>query len=161
MPGGKKVPIKGSQKVPLPNATVLAPAPPDERLEVTVRVRPRNPLPAASSMLKPNAQISAITHEEYEKNYAADAKDMTAVKKFAERHNLYVVRESPVRRTVILSGNVADMNDAFGVNLKTYEYPGGTYRGRTGAVKVHAISDTMLRESVVRPLAARTHHATA
>ena len=62
---------------------------------------------------------------------------------------------------MILSGSVADMNDAFGVNLKTYEYPGGTYRGRTGAVKVHAISDTMLRESVVRPLAARTHHATA
>ena len=167
MPGGKKVPIKGSQKVPLPNATVLAPAPPDERLEVTVRVRPRNPLPTASSMLKPNAQVSAITHEEYEKNYAADAKDLAAVKKFAQRHNLYVVRESPARRIVILSGSVADMNDAFGVNLKTYEYPGGTYRGRTGAVKVPAELKNVV-EGVFgldnRPVAKRhsiIHHAAA
>jgi len=167
MPGGKKVAIKGSQKVPLPNATVLAPAPPDERLEVTVRIRPRNPLPAVSSMLKPNAQVSAITHEEYEKNYAADGKDMAAVKKFAQRHNLYVVRESAARRTVILSGSVTDMNAAFDVDLQTYEYPGGTYRGRTGRIKVPAELKNVI-EGVFglddRPVAKRhsiIHHAAA
>jgi kumamolisin len=36
----------------------------------------------------------------------------------------------------MLSGTVADFQQAFGVALQTYAYPGGTYRGRVGAVHV-------------------------
>ena len=34
-------PLKGSEKAPLPNARVLGPADPQERLEVSVIVRPQ------------------------------------------------------------------------------------------------------------------------
>jgi kumamolisin len=56
------------------------------------------------------------------------------VESFARAHKLLVKAKSAARRTVILSGPVAAMNQAFGVELKEYEHPSGTYRGRTGAI---------------------------
>ena len=43
-------------------------------------------------------------------------------------------RSTPARRTVVLSGTVAQFNAAFGVDLQRFEHPGGSYRGRTGNV---------------------------
>jgi kumamolisin len=139
MASKKLVSIPGSRKQPLKNAKVVAPAPSDERLEVTVRVRPRNPLPKAQDMLKlSGAPLQQLTHAQYEARYGADAKDIALVRKFAKEHNLNVVRESAARRSVILAGTVTDFNQAFGVSLKTYAYPHGTYRGRTGSIQIPA-----------------------
>jgi len=52
------------------------------------------------------------------------------VKAFAAAHGLAVVQEHAGRRTVILSGTVAQFNAAFGVDLQNYEHDGGSYRGR-------------------------------
>ena len=38
----------------------------------------------------------------------------------------------------MLAGTVADFNKAFGVNLKTYAYDKGTYRGRIGTIQIPA-----------------------
>jgi kumamolisin len=133
----KMVSIPGSKKKPLREAKVIAAAPSDERVEVTVRVRPKNALPKAQDMLTASGgPLPQLTHKQYEERYGADAKDLASVRKFAEQHNLNVVRESAARRSVILAGTVVDLNKAFGVSLKTYAYPGGTYRGRTGSVKI-------------------------
>jgi kumamolisin len=139
MASKKMVPIPRSRKQPLKDAHVVAPAPSDERLEVTVRVRPKNALPKAEDMLQiSGTPLKQLTHEQYEGRYGAAAKDFALVRKFAREHNLGVVRESAARRSVILAGTVTDMNRAFGVSLKTYAYPNGTYRGRTGPVKIPA-----------------------
>jgi kumamolisin len=135
----KLVPIAGSKKTPYRNAQVIASAPSDERLEVSVRIRPKNSLPTAEDMLQPsNGPLQQLTHDEYEKSYGAASQDLGLVSKFAKDNNLSVVRQSAARRTVILAGTVQDMNRAFGVDLKTYEYPGGTYRGRIGDVCIPA-----------------------
>ena len=139
MASKKMVAIPGSQRQPYRNARVVALAPSDERLEVTIRVRPKNSLPKAQDMLKLSTDpLSQLTHEQYEERYGADAKDLALVGKFAKVNNLAVVRQSTARRTVILAGTVQDMNRAFGVTLKTYAYAGGTYRGRTGGVRIPA-----------------------
>src|SRR6185312_5725149 len=57
-------------------------------------------------------------------------------RKFAAQHHLAVVRESPTRCSIMLAGSAADFTAAFGVDLQTYEYPGGTYRGRVGPVHI-------------------------
>jgi kumamolisin len=135
----KMVAIPGSQKKPLPNAKVIAPAPQDERLEVTVRLRPRTPLPSAADMLKPSAAPRQIlSHEDFEKRYGSTTKDFAEIRKFARANGLSVVRESSSRRSVMLSGTVEDFNKAFDVNLQTYSYPNGTYRGREGSVNIPA-----------------------
>jgi len=168
MPSKKMTSIPGSERQPLPGAHVVAPAPSDERFEVTVRVRPKNALPSAQEMLKlSSAPLEQLTHEQYEERYGAAKKDLALVKKFAEENNLSVVRESVPRRSVILAGTVADFNRAFGVSLKIYAYPAGTYRGRTGPVQIPAQLASVV-EGVFgldnRPVARRHHsgsHAAA
>jgi kumamolisin len=136
----KTVALRGSEKQPLPDARIIAPAPPDERLEVTVRLRPRTPLPDASSLLQPSRDPAPIlTRQAYNARYGADPKDIARVRRFASANHLTVVRASAPRRSVMLSGTVADFNKAFNVDLHTYEYPGGTYRGRVGAIQVPAV----------------------
>ena len=124
MASKKMVPIRGSQKQPLRDAHVIAPSPSDERLEVTLRVRPKNAMPKARDLLKSSAApVPQLTHEQYDERYGADAKDLASVRKFASEHNLNVVRESAARRTVILSGTVADLNRAFGVSSRPTPIP--------------------------------------
>src|ERR1700733_4632851 len=111
MASKKMVPIRGSQKQPVRDAHVIAPSPSDERVEVTLRVRPKNPLPKAPDLLKASAApVPQLTHDQSTARYGADAKDLGLVRKFASQHNLNVVRESASRRTVILSGTVANLN---------------------------------------------------
>ncbi|MGH6679384.1 MAG: protease pro-enzyme activation domain-containing protein, partial [Bradyrhizobium sp.] len=80
---------------------------------------------------RPDAHIK---REDFARQFGADPKDIEAVKRFANSHGLAVVQEDAARRTVILSGAVAQFNDAFGVDLEQFEHDGGSYRGRTGAV---------------------------
>ena len=136
------VSLPGSEREPLPQASVMAPADPKERLEVTVRVRPRQPLPSAEEMAAMAAQLPSerryMSAEEYEQQYGADPEDMKVVAAFAHHHGLHVVEESAARRSVVLSGTVQAAEAAFAVTLSDYEYPNGTYRGRTGPVSVPA-----------------------
>jgi kumamolisin len=75
-----------------------------------------------------------LTHEEYDQQFGADSTDIQAVKHFSNQHGLAVVAEHAGRRHVVLSGTVAQFNDAFGVELEQFEHPGGSYRGRIGAI---------------------------
>ena len=79
-----------------------------------------------------------LTREELTAAYGADPRDLTRIEDFAQAHGLTVTEVSPAKRSVVLSGTVAAFSDAFGVSLATYEYWGGTYRGRVGAVHVPA-----------------------
>ena len=116
MASKKMVAIPGSKKDPYRDARAVAPSPSDERLEVSIRIRPKNSLPEAQDMLKLSDEpLKQLSHEEFEGRYGADAKDLALVRKFAKENNLNVVRESAARRTVILAGTVQDLNRAFGV----------------------------------------------
>jgi kumamolisin len=131
--------IPGSKKLPFKNAKVVGPSPADERLEVTVRLRARNPLPNAADLLMPSHDVvTPMTQQEFENKHGADPADMDRIRKFAAEHNLAVTRADPSRRSIMLAGTVTDFNQAFGVKLKTYAYDRGTYRGRTGPVKIPA-----------------------
>jgi kumamolisin len=100
-------------------------------VDVTIRLQPRTPI-------KPGAELSIVSRKEFEQRHGADPKSIALVESFARAHKLLVKEKSAARRTVILSGPVAAMNQAFGVELKDYEHPSGTYRGRTGAIHLPA-----------------------
>jgi kumamolisin len=134
-------PLKGSERSPLPDSRVLGPADPTERLEVTVVVRPadRQGLKERMQSLA-NGERSAghLSRAEFARRHGASRADLDAVRDFAEAHGLAVVEEHAGRRALVLAGTVAQFDDAFGVELKHYSHPGGTYRGRTGPVHVPA-----------------------
>jgi kumamolisin len=77
-----------------------------------------------------------LSHEEFAATYGADPDDLEKVEDFAREHDLDVVEVNAAQRRVVLSGTVAALSTAFGVYLAQHEYPGGTYRGRTGPVHV-------------------------
>ena len=75
-----------------------------------------------------------MSREEFAREHGADPADFAKVRTFAEAHGLKVLQEHAARRTVILSGTVAQFSAAFGVQLHQMSYAGGTYRGRTGGI---------------------------
>lgn len=132
-----KHPLSGSERTALPGARSTGKSDPAERLEVSIIVRRR-----AAQELKDRVAKQAtgdksaghIKRADFAKQFGADPKDMAAVKTFATSHGLAVVQEDAARRTVILSGTVAQFNAAFSVDLQQFEHDGGSYRGRTGQV---------------------------
>jgi kumamolisin len=135
----KRNPLKGSERKPLPGARAVGNADPTERLEVSVLLRRRNGAALTERVQKLARLENAgghLSRQQFEAQFSADADDIAAVKKFAQAHGLVVVQEHPGRRTVVLSGTVAQFNAAFGVELQRFQYAGGSYRGRVGAVQL-------------------------
>ena len=132
---GMPNPLKGSERQPLPGAQTVGKANPEERLEVSVLLRRAN----AKALKERVEKLSKgagdyLSREAFEQQFGADSADIAAIRKFAAAHDLSVVREHVGRRTVVLSGTVAQFNAAFGVDLQRFEYAGGSYRGRLGSV---------------------------
>src|ERR1700730_12789220 len=139
-----KNPLVGSERKPLPGARSIGKADPGERLEVTLVLRHRQHEQLQERFRKIAAADKSertLTHEEYDQQFGADSTDIQAVKQFANEHGLAVVDEHAGRRHVVLSGTVAQFNNAFGVELEQFEHPGGSYRGRTGAIQLPAELD--------------------
>jgi kumamolisin len=139
------VPLRGSNRQAVRNAKRLGPAHPDERLEVTVRLRRRAPLAdfMADGSQKPS-QRNYLTRDQLESRHGADPAEIAKVEAYARQCGLAVVESSAGRRNVMLSGTVSAFNKAFGVTLEQWEHAGGTYRGRTGQVQIPADLDGLI-----------------
>jgi kumamolisin len=135
----KRFSLPGSERAPLEGAREIGPANPSEIVDVTIRLRSRagkKPIVDANEFTKPIKERTILSRKEFERLHGADPDSIARVESFAREHKLTVKEKSPARRTVILSGTVTAMNQAFGVELKQYEHPDGNYRGRTGAVQL-------------------------
>jgi kumamolisin len=137
----KRLSLAGSERAPMEGAQEIGPANPNETVDVTIRLRSRagkKPIVSADTYTKPIEKRTILSRKEFEKRHGADPESIALVEKFAHQHKLTVKEKSPGRRTVILSGNVTAVNEAFGVELKEYDHPTGKYRGRTGSIHLPA-----------------------
>jgi kumamolisin len=128
-------PLAGSERRPVAGAEPTGPADPKEIVDVTVLVRRR--AAADFERMASNAAATPSPHlsrDEFSKRFGADPQDIAKVEAFARQYGLRVVEESAARAMVRLSGTVAQLQSAFGVELKTFANEQGSYRGRTGAV---------------------------
>jgi kumamolisin len=131
--------LKGSERRPVEGAQAVGKSDPAERLEVTMLLRHRGSdalNERIKGLHKSSNKPEHMAREDFAQQFGADASDIEEVKKFAKAQGLTVVQESPARRTVVLAGTVAQFNQAFGVELERFEHEGGSYRGRTGAVRL-------------------------
>src|ERR1700677_294619 len=126
MPASKKrMPLAGSERAPLAGAREIGPSDPNEILDVTIRVRSRSekkPGVSAAEFIQPIEKRTFLSRKEFEQKHGANSDDIARVESFAREYGLTVKEKSAARRTVILSGTVAAMNNAFGVELKQYQY---------------------------------------
>jgi kumamolisin len=140
MPRPRHVPIEGSERDPVEGARRVRAAPPDERVEVTVVVRPQASAPSTAELLSADAPAERrhLTRSEFTRTLGAEPADLERVAAFAREYGLDVVWSDAARRSVALAGWVARMQKAFRTELAYYESPLGAYRGRTGPVQVPA-----------------------
>ncbi len=95
--------VDRSDRSPVPNAEMIGSAHPDERLEVTVRVRSRaqtqlvEHIQSLTSAQTPPA--AAMSREEFAARFGADPADIRQVEEFAQRAGLTVVESSEARRS--------------------------------------------------------------
>ncbi len=143
-------PLKGSERRPSPTAKLLGPADPHEVFSVTIVLRRRPDGPPAPDFSyfanTPPSQRRRMSSDEFAAKYGASADDLKKVTDFATAQGLKVVETHASRRTVVVSGSVADMSKAFAVELRRYEHDvtprrgtnsqKETYRGRDGAIHV-------------------------
>lgn len=136
------VPLRGSEREVLAGARALRYADPHERLEVSVFLRPRaqaqlqRRLTALHAAARRAGRPRALSREAFAQRHGASSADMHAVRRFARGHGLAVVAASAARRTLMLSGTVAQFDAAFGVQLQYFEHAQGSFRGRSGPVHV-------------------------
>jgi kumamolisin len=103
-------------------------------MQATVVLRPRQS--NAEPLAKVVARGERLTREEYQARYGADPADVQAVLAFTSGFGLALTRVDLGARTLTLTGKTGDFSKAFQVELAHYQHPGGTYRGRTGAISI-------------------------
>ncbi|QNI31291.1 S8/S53 family peptidase [Alloacidobacterium dinghuense] len=99
------------------HATHLGRTPSGNVISVSVIVRRKNPLKL--SELKGRR----LSHAEFNAQYAANPADFENIRVFAKNHGLSVdeAASSLPRRTIVLKGTAEAMEQAFGVQLNSYE----------------------------------------
>jgi len=131
--------ISGSERKPVRGARLIHNSHPDQTIEVSLRLRPKSEAKHKElrSALE-NPGFKHMSRAEYENVYGADPADVNQIKKFAHESGLKVHETGTelVRRTMMLSGSVTNLQKAFNVELKEYSHPKGNFRGRVGAISV-------------------------
>ena len=139
--------LENGDRKPAPGASKIGDADPKETLLVSLRIRPRPDAPAINHdklAATPHSKRKHLSRDEFAAKYGAAQSDLDAVAAFAKNQGLTVVESSIPRRTVVLSGTVAQVNQAFGVSMKRYHTSTETYRGYEGTISVpESLADTI------------------
>jgi kumamolisin len=142
------VPVPRTKVQAVKGARVVGAADPQHRIQVTVYIR-KNPNAKGAPELKEletalPKERNYLTEAEVEDAFGASQDDIAKVEAFAKKYGIVTLETHPARRSILLSGTVAQFCDAFGVDLKQYETPTGHYRGREGSVHVPAELDEIV-----------------
>ncbi|HTX92718.1 MAG TPA: S53 family peptidase [Anaerolineales bacterium] len=141
-PDSDRVSIPGSRRTAVPGAQAAGAVPAHEKVEVTLRLRPRNASaePAASRVTEDAlpSQRRYLTRAELRELQSPEPGELARVKAFARSYGLKASQSRDDRCSVTLKGKAAAFNAAFGVELQNYEHPDGNFRGRTGELSIPA-----------------------
>lgn len=130
--------LVGSERAPLEGARAIGEIVAEAQLSVTLLLRRRSDagrLPRGEDFHRaPPRSRKYLSREQFAANYGADPEDLRAIRAFARSTGLTVLSESIGARTARIEGTLAEIARAFGVSLRRWTFPGGSYRGRTGPV---------------------------
>jgi len=138
--GRSREPLEGSERKPMEGSRLsLKKLDPEESIVVTMVLRPRAPDRELSLVKMLGSQLprdrSYLTRSEFQKAFGSTREELAKVRDFARDNSLKVLEASSAKRSVVLSGTVADFCSAFDVSLSLYVHPErGAYHGRVGSV---------------------------
>ncbi|MEG9434613.1 S8/S53 family peptidase [Edaphobacter sp. HDX4] len=124
--------LPGSEKAAAPGAPAT-PAPPSRRITISVIVRRKKPLGTAHITGK-----QRLTRAEFRANHGADPEAVRLVRAFAKEYGLTVQPGTPApgRRTIKLTGTIANLQQAFGVSLMHQTVGTSQCRVREGGIHI-------------------------
>jgi kumamolisin len=134
----KVIPLRGSERRPVPGARKLGAANPDERFEITVVLRRPGPAPEIATPGARAARPAHIARATFAERYGALPDDVARIRAFAAEHGLEVTRVNVAARTVRISGTVAQFSATFRTTLDLFEHKERVFRGRTGPLHIPA-----------------------
>jgi kumamolisin len=129
--------LAASHRAPLPASTVLGPADPDERIEVTVVLRRGRSLPPEVA-----AGRRRLTREQLREQYGADPADVALAGSALSRLGLEVVEADAGSRRLKVAGTVKAFSEAFATTIsrartpQRFEPGGVVHRYRTGPLNL-------------------------
>src|ERR1700722_1350389 len=152
------VPLHGSERAPLIGAQTVGAAKSDEIIRVTILLRSRADVETAkagnskvdSGTTERSAEKSRVpqrhlTHQEFFDTYGANNEDLEKIEEFAHEYNLSIAEVSLAKRSVALTGTVANFGKEFQVEVRQYEHLGQSYRGRNGPIHVPTELNTVVK----------------
>lgn len=77
-----------------------------------------------------------MSHDEVAASFGADPRDLDAIEQFGQRHNLVVSHRNAAERSLVLTGKLKDLTNAFHADLHMFHHARGTYRGRQGQILI-------------------------
>jgi kumamolisin len=127
--------LPGSEKAAAPTAARVKATPAKSKVTVSVIVKRKAPLKINLRGGRTGGPVR-VTRAEFNKRHSADPDALKRVRAFAREFNLKVETDptSAVRRTIQLTGTAADIQKAFGVELKQTSIDGAEYRVREGGI---------------------------
>ncbi len=130
-----RVVLPGSEKAAVPTTVRMKAAPAKSKVTVSIIVKRKTPLKINRRGGRSSGPVR-VSPAEFKKSHSADPDALKIVRAFARQFNLKVEADptSAVRRTVQLTGTVADIQKAFGVELKQTSIDGTEYRVREGGI---------------------------
>jgi kumamolisin len=126
-----KVPFPGSERPEPAGARRVGVPAADQRLTVSIVLRPRSPQNEPPSG---PADQGTVNQSRFAATPGADPRAIAAVEQFAHEENLTVEATFSKQRMVKLSGSVAQLEEAFQVELVVFEDRGKQYVSHAGAV---------------------------
>ena len=127
----ERVALRGSERQQIPESQPVGTPDPNALISVTALLRRR-------TAKLPEVGSKTFTREEFAQRYGADPADVAPVEQFAGDNDLTVGAVDLSRRSVVLTGTIANMNEAFATELLLFQTPQGLYRGRVGTLFVPA-----------------------
>jgi kumamolisin len=141
--------LAGSERRERQDARAIGAVDPNERLQVTLLLRPNTPAEEQKNFIKelsaqPPSQKRHLSRAEFLERRGASPEDVRRAEAFALENGLTVVRTEPAKRAVVLSGTAEQFMKTFEIELKRYQTPEGTFCGRTGPLKIPAELDQIV-----------------
>jgi kumamolisin len=129
-----RVILAGTKRTPIPNSQpIIGPGDrpdPNEIIEVTVSLRRKEQIPEWVR------HVGIMSKEQIASDYGTSASDFMALQKFAEEFNLQVIEENAFHCIAKLSGNVQNLEKAFGTKLRHVRVGDKVHRERIGHLTV-------------------------
>lgn len=133
--------LPGSQRELLPDSRLAGSIDPTEVSSLTIRTRPQGDLGAVEAELaalyaRPLGRRQYLSRGEAAEKFGARIDDLDALEAFAQQHNLVVSDRNAAARSLVVTGKLGDLLNAFPANLHLYDHPRGPYRGRRGEILI-------------------------